>query len=325
MSNNFPKVSPDGKWIVWVQNKNGLLMRPDSKLYIVPFAGGKPRLMRCNMAPMNSWHSWSPNGHWLAFSSKARGPYTRLWLTHIDADGNDTPAVIVDETTATNRAVNIPEFVNLPAGVGIDKIDPQATDFYRLFDEAYAQIENNQFAEAIITLRKAIQGNPDDALAHYVLATALSASDQEKDAMAEYQRAATLAPSNPMFLDHLAVSLALNGDSAGAVEQLQKAIVVDPDSVEFRFNLAYVLESRGEFESAIEPLESAVALSRNKDWRCLAELAKVYARTGRNAQAIEAARTALELALQQNNGPAAHALQEALDRYQQGGAAAKTK
>ncbi len=40
MSNNFPKVSPDGKWIVWVQNKNGLLMRPDSKLYIVPFAGG---------------------------------------------------------------------------------------------------------------------------------------------------------------------------------------------------------------------------------------------------------------------------------------------
>jgi Flp pilus assembly protein TadD len=325
MSNNFPKVSPDGKWIVWVQNKNGLLMRPDSKLYIVPFAGGKPRLMRCNMAPMNSWHSWSPNGHWLAFSSKARGPYTRLWLTHIDADGNDTPAVIVDETTAANRAVNIPEFVNLPAGVGIDKIDPQATDFYRLFDEAYAQIENNQFAEAIITLHKAIQGNPDDALAHYVLATALSASDQEKDAMAEYQRAATLAPSNPMFLDHLAVSLALNGDSAGAVEQLQKAIVVDPDSVEFRFNLAYVLESRGEFESAIEPLESAVALSRNKDWRCLAELAKVYARTGRNAQAIEAARTALELALQQNNGPAAHALQEALDRYQQGGAAAKTK
>ena len=41
MSNNFPKVSPDGKWIVWVQNKNGLLMRPDSRLYIVPFAAAK--------------------------------------------------------------------------------------------------------------------------------------------------------------------------------------------------------------------------------------------------------------------------------------------
>ena len=44
MSNNFPKVSPDGRWIVFVQGKNGLLMRPDSKLYIVPFEGGQARV-----------------------------------------------------------------------------------------------------------------------------------------------------------------------------------------------------------------------------------------------------------------------------------------
>jgi hypothetical protein len=43
MSNNFPKVSPDGRWIVFVQNRNGLLMRPDSNLYIVPFKGGTAR------------------------------------------------------------------------------------------------------------------------------------------------------------------------------------------------------------------------------------------------------------------------------------------
>jgi Flp pilus assembly protein TadD len=324
MSNNFPKVSPDGKWIVWVQNKNGLLMRPDSKLYIVPFAGGKPRLMRCNMAPMNSWHSWSPNGHWLAFSSKARGPYTRLWLTHIDADGNDTPAVIVDDTTAANRAINIPEFVNLPPGIGIDKIDPQATDFYRLFDEAYTLIENNQFPEAIVTLRKALQNNPDDALVHYVLATALSASDQEKDALTEYRRAVVLAPTNPMFLDHLAVSLALNGDSAGAVDQLQRAIAVDPGSVEYRFNIAYVLESRGEFESAVQPLERAVALSHRKDWRCLAELAKVYDKTGHTAEAIQTAREALDLAVKQNNGAVARTLREALDQYERDGSGARS-
>jgi Flp pilus assembly protein TadD len=316
MSNNFPKVSPDGKWIVWVQNKNGLLMRPDSKLYIVPFAGGKPRLMHCNMAPMNSWHTWSPNGHWLAFSSKARGPYTRLWLTHIDADGNDSPAIIVDDTTAANRAINIPEFVNLPPGEGIDKIDPQATDFYRLFDEAYTLIENNQFPEAIVTLRKAIQNNPDDALVHYVLATALSASEQEKDALAEYRQAAVLAPTNAMFLDHLAVSLALNGDSAGAVDQLQRAIGVDPGSVEYRFNLAYVLESRGEYASALQPLERAVALSRRKDWRCLAELAKVYDMTGHSAEAIQSMREALDLAAKQNNGQVARTLRDALDHYE---------
>jgi Flp pilus assembly protein TadD len=295
MSNNFPKVSPDGKWIVFVQNKNGLLMRPDSKLYIVPFAGGEARLMHCNLAPMNSWHTWSPNGRWLAFSSKARGPYTRLMLTHVDADGNDTPAIVVDDTTAANRAVNIPEFVNLPAGTSIDRIDPQATDFYRLFDEAYQQLENSQFPEAIRTFRQAIERDPDDSLAHYVLAAALSANDQEREALAEYQKAAELTPMNPTFLDHLAVSLALNGDSDGAIDQLRKAIEVDPTSVEYRFNLGFVFESRNDLASAIHQLEKSVALSQNKDWRCLSELAKVYDKAGRSNDAVRAARQALDL------------------------------
>ena len=320
MSNNFPKVSPDGKWIVFVQNRNGLLMRPDSKLYIVPFCGGKARLMRCNMAPMNSWHSWSPNGHWLAFSSKARGPYTRLWLTHIDAEGNDSPAVIVDDTTAANRAVNIPEFVNLPPGQMIERIDPQATDFYRLFDQAFQQIENNQFGEAIRTLHEAIKSNPDDSLTHYVLATALSANDEERDALAEYRKAVELTPSNPTFLDHLAVSLALNGMPEEAVDEIQKAIVIDPGSVEYRFNLAYLLESEGKFSDAIAPLEQAVAMSKGRDWRCLAELAKVYDKTGHRAEAVQALRQGVDAASRQNNQAAAKTLQDALDRYQPAGA-----
>src|ERR1019366_200899 len=47
MSNTFPKVSPDGRWIVFVQCRNGQLMRPDSQLYIVPAGGGRARRMRC--------------------------------------------------------------------------------------------------------------------------------------------------------------------------------------------------------------------------------------------------------------------------------------
>ena len=41
-SKTFPKISPDGRWIVFVQCGNGLLMRPDSQLYIVPVEGGTP-------------------------------------------------------------------------------------------------------------------------------------------------------------------------------------------------------------------------------------------------------------------------------------------
>ncbi len=127
MSNNFPKVSPDGKWIVFVRCKNGQLMRPDSQLYIVPFAGGTARKMRANTRLMNSWHSFSPSGRWMVFSSKARSPYTQMYLTHLDPDGNDSPPILIDNATAANRAVNIPEFVNIDPD-GIEKIEVQVAD-----------------------------------------------------------------------------------------------------------------------------------------------------------------------------------------------------
>ena len=321
MSNDFPKVSPDGRWIVFVENKNGLLMRPDSRLFMVPFEGGKARLMNCNLSLMNSWHSFSPNGRWLAFSSKARGPFTQLMLTHIDANGNDSPAVIVDNTTAANRAVNIPEFVNVPQG-GMENIDPQATEFYRLFDEAFKLMENNQIPEAIQRFRQALERDPDDAVTHYVLATALSGNDQEREAQDEYRKACTLAPSNAAFFSHLGMSMVLNGDAIGAIEQFQKAISLAPGSPEYRFDLGIALESREDFAGAVEPLQNAVELSNGKNWRALAELAKAYSAIGRSADAIQALRQAIDIALQLHDDQDANKLRDLLDTYQRQGAKA---
>jgi tetratricopeptide (TPR) repeat protein len=109
-SNYFARYSPDGKWIVFCQAENFMLLQHDSKLYIMPVKGGIPRLMNCNTINMNSWHSWSPNSKWLVFSSKNRGPYTQLYLTHIDENGNDSPAVFLENLAFDNKAANIPEF-----------------------------------------------------------------------------------------------------------------------------------------------------------------------------------------------------------------------
>jgi len=311
MSNNFPKVSPDGKWIVWVENNNGLLMRPDSKLYMVPFEGGKARLMNCNGAPMNSWHTFSPNGKWMAFSTKRRGPYTQLMLTHIDANGNDSPAVMVENTTAANRAVNIPEFVNI-APDGLAKIDPQAMEFYRLVDEAYDEMQSNQIPESIKTLREALDRNPDDATTHYNLGFLLSGSAQEKDALEEYRKASALDPTNTMFLEHLGVSLMLNGDVSGAVEQLRLA-------AEYRFNLGFVMESEGDFAGAVAPLEKAVELNQGKNARFLAELAKAYDKTGHPAEAVKTAQQALDRATEDHDEKTARDLRTVIATYEQEG------
>jgi Flp pilus assembly protein TadD len=324
MSNDFPKVSPDGRWIVFVQNKNGLLMRPDSRLFTVPFEGGKARLMNCNTSLMNSWHTFSPNGRWLAFSSKARSPYTQLMLTHIDANGNDSPAIIVDNTTAANRAVNIPEFVNVTQG-GLEKIDPQATEFYSLFDVAFRLMENNQIPEAIEAFRKAIERDPEDALVHYVLATALSGNDQEAEALEEYRKATVLDPKNATFLDHLAVSLDINGHANEAVEILQQAIELAPTSAEYRFNLGIVMESREDFAGAVDPLEKAVQFGDGKNWRALAELANAFHKTGRSTDAIQALRQALDAAAAQHDEQNADKLRELLDRYERDAANATSQ
>ncbi|MBL0713608.1 MAG: PD40 domain-containing protein [Desulfosarcina sp.] len=111
-SNYFPRHSPDGRWIVFTRSPNGLAIQPESELWIVPAAGGEARRMRCNLSPMNSWHSWSPNGRWLVFSSKARGPHTQLYLTHVDREGQDSPPVLLSRFSSPGYACMVPELVN---------------------------------------------------------------------------------------------------------------------------------------------------------------------------------------------------------------------
>lgn len=155
-SNYFPKVSPDGKWIVFCKADNFMLLQPDSKLYIMPSTGGEARLMSCNTSEMNSWHSWSPNGKWIVFSSKSRGAYTQLYLTHINPDGSDSPAILLENFAKPNFAANIPEFVNIKPGE-IEKIteDFLTSDNYALFT-GIELLKKNRFSEAVEYLDKAV-------------------------------------------------------------------------------------------------------------------------------------------------------------------------
>lgn len=112
MSNYFPAISPDGKWIIFCQAENFMLLQPDSRLFIVPAKGGKARELQCNFNSMNSWHSWSPNSKWIVYVSKVLGPYTNMYLSHIDEKGNASIPVLVEKASKQFRVVNYPEFVN---------------------------------------------------------------------------------------------------------------------------------------------------------------------------------------------------------------------
>lgn len=159
-SNYFPKYSPDGKWIVFCKSDNFMLLQPDSKLYIMQADGTNARLMNCNMDNMNSWHSWSPNGHWLVFSSKQESLYTRLYLTHIDENGMDSPPVLLENLVFNERAANIPEFFpgNGAEFASIkDDFSNTAAYFTRL---AMDNIKSHYYIKADKNLKRALALDP---------------------------------------------------------------------------------------------------------------------------------------------------------------------
>jgi len=296
MSNSFPKVSPDGRWIVFVQAHNGLLMRPDSKLYIVPFEGGKARMLSCNTNLMNSWHSFSPNGRWLVFSSKARSPYTQMYLTHIDKDGNDSPAILIDNSTAANRAVNLPEFVNIKPG-SWDTLEAPLADFFHEIDQGAGFDRDGKEDEAIAHFRKAIDLYPGDARAHYDLGQALERKGQAADAIDEYRIALRDDPNNSMnsaVYTDLGLALARTGKLDESIESYQKALAANPRDARAHVGLGAAFLQLDRVQDSIEQCRAALEIDPSSS-EAHNTLGVDLARTGDLTNAVASLQKAVEL------------------------------
>jgi tetratricopeptide (TPR) repeat protein len=231
MSNSFPKVSPDGKWLVWTKARNGMLLRPDGRLWIMALPRGTPRLMTCNTPLMNSWHSFSPNGRWLVFSSKANTPYTQLFLTHIDASGEDSPAILIERTQAANRAANIPEFVAASYD-GFGEIVVPAVAHRERFYRANDLAEEGRKDEAIDELNKALEGEPKEWRTY-----------------------------DWKYHDKISRLLLEQGRTDEAVEHIRMSIELNPGNPAMHANLGYVLYERGDLAEARKELDTALRLA----------------------------------------------------------------
>ncbi len=258
MSNFFAKFSPDGKWIVFCKAENYMLLMPDSELYIIPAEGGEARRLRANTRLMNSWHSFSSNGRWLVFSSKAYTPYTQLLLTHIDEEGRSTPPVVLERFTGSDRAANIPEFVPLPA-------------------ESIAKIEE-RFLDAYSFLRA---GMANERTGNYPMA------------VKAYRRGLEIEPENVEILNSLGFSLFQEGRSEEAVVALEKALAVDPEHWKAHNNMALASLDLGELEIAEAHYRESLAIEPQPAIHN--DLGAVLERQGLTEEAVEHYRKALEL------------------------------
>ena len=292
-SNYFPKYSPNGKWIVFCQASNYMLLQPDSALYIIPAEGGAARRLKCNTARMNSWHSWSPNSRWLVFSSKVNSPYTQLFLTHIDDRGESTPPVLLANFTAPDRAANIPEFVNAPAGA-IQKINEK-------FLNDYSHVRAGFFAElsgdvdlGIAEYEKALAINPKCGPAHQRLGFLLyNVKHNPEDGLAHTTEALRLDANNGFAHYDLGQALRNQGKLDPALVHLAQAVRLMPTNfsllyspAEMRCSLGEVLLAKAQENEAAAVLTQAVGLDP-KNARAHYYLALAQAAQGMLAQPLQ--------------------------------------
>jgi tetratricopeptide (TPR) repeat protein len=324
MSNYFPKYSPDGKWIVFTKSKSYMLLQPDSELWIVPAKGGAARRLKYNTARMNSWHSWSSNSRWLVFSSKVNGPYTQLFLTHIDEDGNDTPPVLLERFTSPDRAANIPEFVKLP-GDAIAEIREQFLDPFsflragmaneRTGDHAGAErayrrglelapkdpeilnalgwtlFQDGRPVEAVAEYERAVQSDPRHAKAHNNMALALVELGRLPEAASHFKTSLEIEPRAEIFSDY-GFTMARMGNPKEAVAAYVKALELDPSSASAHFNLAVVFVHAGKYPEAEAHYRKALAGKPSAEAHN--GLGYALSRQDRADEAIQEFRTAIE-------------------------------
>lgn len=118
---SFPRVSPDGKWLIYTQSDYGnfSIWHAEADLWLLNIATGETRLMtEVNSNDVDSYHSWSSNGEWFVFSSKRMdGLWARPFIAHFDSTTGKAsrPFLLPQENPQFynnfTRTFNIPELV----------------------------------------------------------------------------------------------------------------------------------------------------------------------------------------------------------------------
>ncbi len=86
----LPRISPDGRFLLFCMCRYGCfpIYQPSSDLYLMDLTTGNYRRLDINSEYSESWHSWSSNSRWIAFSSRRQGgALTRTYLSYVDETG----------------------------------------------------------------------------------------------------------------------------------------------------------------------------------------------------------------------------------------------
>jgi len=127
----LPRISPDGRWLLFCMCDYGCfpVYQPGSDLYMIDLTAPKKngryeyRRLDINSDESESWHSFSSNSRWIAFSSKRKsGVFTRSYISYLDQEGRVCKPLLLPQKDPSHYdsclwTYSVPELVIEPVKV----------------------------------------------------------------------------------------------------------------------------------------------------------------------------------------------------------------
>jgi len=132
----LPRISPDGRWLLFCMCDYGCfpVYRHSSDLYMMDLEAAKQtgsfayERLDINSNESESWHCWSSNNRWIAFSSKRdSGVFTRIYIAYVDKSGTVHKPIRLPQKDPTYYesclwTYSVPELVTGPVRVTKEKL-----------------------------------------------------------------------------------------------------------------------------------------------------------------------------------------------------------
>jgi hypothetical protein len=132
----LPRISPDGRWLLFCMCNYGPfpVYQPSSDLYLMDLKSARQtgwytyQRLQINSDQSESWHSWSSNSRWIAFSSKRDyGVFTKSYFSYVDQSGKVYKPLLMPQKDpafydSCLETYSVPELVIEPVRVKGEKL-----------------------------------------------------------------------------------------------------------------------------------------------------------------------------------------------------------
>jgi tetratricopeptide (TPR) repeat protein len=183
---------------------------------------------------------------------------------------------------------------------------------------AFCLSEMGRQDDAIVQYQKAVDLDPSSAAGHAYLGQAFEAKELLDQAIVQYEKVIELQPNAAQVYDRLGNVFLRQGQIAKAVEQWKLALHYAPNLTPAQVSLAWVMATCP--DASLRDGTGAVALAGRANVLCngknpvvLRSLAAAFAENGKFADAVAAARQALQIS--QGNSSLTATIQEQLNDY----------